>query len=311
MRQHAFEERGGTLNHLSPFLINFYRSMNCLTAAERVRFPPLSVDHPGRYVRDNEVDTDAEDSPTSTPPGQQDAGRIAARVPRKRRWREEPEKEQQQESAALTRKRPLHEICSRPKQKARRLLLPASSAETATIATEKGSPSPEKDGTARTAEGSADHPTPSAEEREGAGGRSAFGSRAFGARPFGGEIAGICAFGARAFGPPSYKQRAGGSRAFGGKSAGRCAFGGRAFGPRDIGRAAFGAAPSAEEAPGIAPTHRPDASLAQDLMVERDRSVERDLTEERIDCPQGEIRARDHRPVADAFNGDRNSQFGG
>ncbi|OAE19153.1 hypothetical protein AXG93_3673s1010 [Marchantia polymorpha subsp. ruderalis] len=129
------------------------------------------VDHPGRYVRDNEVDTDAEDSPTSTPPGQQDAGRdtSAARVPRKRRWREEPEKEQHQESAALTRKRPLHEICSRPKQKARRLLLPASSAETATIATEKGSPSPEKDGTARTAEGSVDHPTPSAEERRPSG----------------------------------------------------------------------------------------------------------------------------------------------
>ncbi|OAE30259.1 hypothetical protein AXG93_2956s1100 [Marchantia polymorpha subsp. ruderalis] len=88
--------------------------------------------------------------------GQQDAGRIAARVPRKRRWREEPEKEQHQESAALTRKRPLHEICSRPKQKARRLLLPASSAETATIAGEKESPSSEKDGTARTPNGGAD-----------------------------------------------------------------------------------------------------------------------------------------------------------
>ncbi|OAE24148.1 hypothetical protein AXG93_2752s1630 [Marchantia polymorpha subsp. ruderalis] len=45
--------------------------------------------------------------------------------------------------------------------------------------------------------------------------------------------------------------------------------------------------PSADEAPGFAPTRRPDASLAQDLRVEQDRSVER------IDCPQGEIRARD------------------
>ncbi|OAE24000.1 hypothetical protein AXG93_4541s1020 [Marchantia polymorpha subsp. ruderalis] len=47
-RQHAFEERGGTINHLSPFLINFYRSMGCLTATERIQFPPLSLDNPGR-----------------------------------------------------------------------------------------------------------------------------------------------------------------------------------------------------------------------------------------------------------------------
>ncbi|OAE32401.1 hypothetical protein AXG93_3671s1200 [Marchantia polymorpha subsp. ruderalis] len=56
-----------------------------------------------------------------------------------------------------------------PKQKARRLVLPASSAETARAAGEKGSPSSEKDGTARMAEGSADLPTPSAEVRRPSG----------------------------------------------------------------------------------------------------------------------------------------------
>lgn len=133
MRQHAFEEKGGTLNHLSPFLINFYRQRNCLTAAELEHFPPLSIDHPGKYVRENEVDTDAEESPTSTPSRRRDEGRHtpAARVPRKRRWREESEEEQHQESSAPIRPRPLCEPYSRPKQKARRLVLPADSADSA------------------------------------------------------------------------------------------------------------------------------------------------------------------------------------
>lgn len=171
MRQHAYEEKGGTLNHLSPFLINFYRQRNCLTAAELARFPPLSVDHPGKYVRDNEVDTDEEDSPASTPPTQRDEGRStpAARVPRKRRWREEPEEEQHQKPTAPIRQRPLHEVCSRLKQKARMLVLPASSADTAMIAKEKRSASPETIGRARTSAGAVDHATPPADERRPSG----------------------------------------------------------------------------------------------------------------------------------------------
>ncbi|OAE23873.1 hypothetical protein AXG93_3001s1020 [Marchantia polymorpha subsp. ruderalis] len=40
-QQHAGEEKGGSINHLSPFLINFYRSMGCLTAEKRIEFPLL------------------------------------------------------------------------------------------------------------------------------------------------------------------------------------------------------------------------------------------------------------------------------
>ncbi|OAE29090.1 hypothetical protein AXG93_4008s1010 [Marchantia polymorpha subsp. ruderalis] len=70
-RQHAQEERGGSINHLSPFLINFYRLMGCLTATERVQFPLLSRNNPGnnpgRYVKDVKVDTDTEETPACTP----------------------------------------------------------------------------------------------------------------------------------------------------------------------------------------------------------------------------------------------------
>ncbi|OAE27281.1 hypothetical protein AXG93_59s1260 [Marchantia polymorpha subsp. ruderalis] len=67
-RQHAQEEKGGSINHLSPFLINFYRSMECMTAEERLQFPLLSRANPRRYVRDVEVDTDPDKMPASTPP---------------------------------------------------------------------------------------------------------------------------------------------------------------------------------------------------------------------------------------------------
>ncbi|OAE28086.1 hypothetical protein AXG93_136s1010 [Marchantia polymorpha subsp. ruderalis] len=124
----------------------------------------------GAHIGRSSGPLDAEDTPTSTPPAQQDAGRdaSAARVPRKRRWREEPEKEQHQDSAALKRKRPVHELCSRQKRKARRLVLPASSAETARAAGEEETPSSEEDGNARTTEGSGAR-TPSAEVRRPSG----------------------------------------------------------------------------------------------------------------------------------------------
>ncbi|OAE22211.1 hypothetical protein AXG93_2743s1020 [Marchantia polymorpha subsp. ruderalis] len=109
---------------------------------------------------DVEVDTDS----TFTPPAQPRAEResLVARVPRKRRWEGGAEKGQQRDSAALKRKRPLQELCSRSKQKARRLVLPASSAETGHAAEGKDSPSSEEDRSARTVERSADLPTPKA-----------------------------------------------------------------------------------------------------------------------------------------------------
>ncbi|OAE22661.1 hypothetical protein AXG93_4232s1000 [Marchantia polymorpha subsp. ruderalis] len=151
-RQHAFEEKGGSINHLSPFLINFYPSMGCLTATERVQFPLLSRSNPGRYVKDVKVDIDEDETPAGTPPAQPRAEgeSLAAQVPRKRRWEGEVEKSQQREAAALKRKRPLTKLCSRPKQKARRLVLPASNAETGRAGEGRNSPSPREDGSART-----------------------------------------------------------------------------------------------------------------------------------------------------------------
>ncbi|OAE30459.1 hypothetical protein AXG93_942s1020 [Marchantia polymorpha subsp. ruderalis] len=69
MRQHAGEEKGRSINHLSPFLINFYLSMGCLTAEEKKQFPLLSRMNSGKFVKDVEVDTDSDKVPAITPPG--------------------------------------------------------------------------------------------------------------------------------------------------------------------------------------------------------------------------------------------------
>ncbi|OAE30751.1 hypothetical protein AXG93_2265s1080 [Marchantia polymorpha subsp. ruderalis] len=150
--------------------------MGCLTATKRVQFPLLSRSNPRRYVKDIEVDTDEEETLASTPPTQPRAEgeSLVARVPRKRRWEGGAKKGQHRDSAALKRKRLMHELCSRPKQKARRLVLPASSAETGRAAEGKDSPSSEEDRSARTTERSADLPapkarTPSAEARRPSG----------------------------------------------------------------------------------------------------------------------------------------------
>ncbi|OAE26832.1 hypothetical protein AXG93_1663s1020 [Marchantia polymorpha subsp. ruderalis] len=199
----------------------------------------------------------------------------------------------------------------RPKQKARRLLLPTSSAETATIATEKGSPSPEKDGTTRTAEGAVDHTTPSAEERRPSGQELPRAARMsvppthrrlpVDRRPL--ADVDLCLRIGRESSPthrqdsPPVQRRKGKEPAEDPPSAqgpsgqGPPAERAPGFAPSAPGPSAL--LPSADEAPGIAPTFRPDASLAQDRSVEQVRSVERDLTEERIVCPQDEIRARD------------------
>ncbi|OAE23717.1 hypothetical protein AXG93_2253s1290 [Marchantia polymorpha subsp. ruderalis] len=135
--------------------------MGCLTATERVQFPLLSCSNPGRYVKDIEVDTDEDETPACTPPAQlrAEGESLAARVPRKLRWERGAEKSQQRDDAALKWKRPLAELCSRPKQKSRRLVLPASSAETGRATEGRNSPSSGEDGSARTAESSADLPT--------------------------------------------------------------------------------------------------------------------------------------------------------
>ncbi|OAE18322.1 hypothetical protein AXG93_2566s1050 [Marchantia polymorpha subsp. ruderalis] len=132
--------------------------------------------NPGRYVKDVEVDTDEEETHACTPPAQPKAEGelLAARVPRKQRWEGGAEKGQQRDATALKRKRPLQELCSRPKQKARRLVLPASSAETGRAAEGKNSPSSGEDRSARTAERSTDllapkARTPSAQARRPSG----------------------------------------------------------------------------------------------------------------------------------------------
>ncbi|OAE28891.1 hypothetical protein AXG93_2255s1230 [Marchantia polymorpha subsp. ruderalis] len=135
-----------------------------------------SSGNPGRYVKNVDVDTDKEETHASTPLAQPRAEgeSLAARVPRKRRWEGGAEKGQHRDSATLKRKRPLHELCSRPKHKARKLVLPASSAETRRVVEGKDSPSFEEDRSVRTAERSADLPspkarTPSAEARLSSG----------------------------------------------------------------------------------------------------------------------------------------------
>ncbi|BBN20449.1 hypothetical protein Mp_Vg00080 [Marchantia polymorpha subsp. ruderalis] len=212
-----------------------------------------------------------------------------------------------------------------PKQKARRRLLPASSAETATIATEKGSPSPKKDGTARTAEGSADHPMPSAEatpcgrrfspthrrapthrqdsppvQRKKGKERAEDPPSAQGPSGQGPSAVRSPGYAPTAPGPsghrvtnkepaaavPSARNPPEGAP-LAEVPSGQWTSGGPPSAQPPSAVDAFGATASAEAPLGIAPTHRPDASLEKDLMVERD------LTEERIDCPQGEICARD------------------
>ncbi|OAE35316.1 hypothetical protein AXG93_392s1650 [Marchantia polymorpha subsp. ruderalis] len=87
-RLHAGEEKGGSINYLFPFSINFYRSMGCLTAEEWVQFSLLSRANPRKYVRDVEVDTDPDEVPASTPSAQLRAEEESrgARAPRKRKW---------------------------------------------------------------------------------------------------------------------------------------------------------------------------------------------------------------------------------
>lgn len=82
-------------------------------------------------MREVEVDTDADEAPASPPLAQRRAEdeQRNQRTPRKRKWDERPAMMQPEEPVAPSRSRPTHELCSRPKQKARKLVLPTSSAE--------------------------------------------------------------------------------------------------------------------------------------------------------------------------------------
>ncbi|OAE27366.1 hypothetical protein AXG93_2407s1010 [Marchantia polymorpha subsp. ruderalis] len=150
-RQHAQDEKGGSINHLSHFLINFYRSMVCLTASKRVQFPLLSRSNPGRYVKDVEVDTNTDETPACTSPARHRAEEEprAIQVPRKRKCDREAEQSQREVPVAPARSGATHEPSSRPKQKAPKLVLPASSTDTGRAAERRNSPSSGKDASAR------------------------------------------------------------------------------------------------------------------------------------------------------------------
>ncbi|OAE26937.1 hypothetical protein AXG93_4413s1210 [Marchantia polymorpha subsp. ruderalis] len=125
--------------------------MGCLTASERVQFPLLSRSNPGRYVKDVEVDTDTDETPACTPPARPRAEEEprAVRVPRKRKWDEEADQSQRGAPTAPARSQATHEPSSRLKQKARKLVLPASSADTGRAVERRNSPSSGEDASAR------------------------------------------------------------------------------------------------------------------------------------------------------------------
>lgn len=80
------------------------------------------------------MDTDPDEAPASPAPAPAPAraeeGHRSERAPRKRKWDERPEDRQPEAPAAPTRSRPTHELLSRPKQRARKMVLPTSSEET-------------------------------------------------------------------------------------------------------------------------------------------------------------------------------------
>ncbi|OAE19091.1 hypothetical protein AXG93_2062s1020 [Marchantia polymorpha subsp. ruderalis] len=145
--QHAGEEKGVSINHLSPFLINFYWSIGYLTAEEKIQFTLLSRTNPERLVRDVEVDTDLDEVPAITPPARLRAEEEprGARAPRKRKLDGEAELSRRELLAVPVRRRAINEQ-ARLKQKARKLILPTdSSADTRRAAIARDSSSSEED----------------------------------------------------------------------------------------------------------------------------------------------------------------------
>ncbi|OAE26886.1 hypothetical protein AXG93_3257s1020 [Marchantia polymorpha subsp. ruderalis] len=202
--QHVGEEKGGLINHLSPFLINFYRSMGCLTAEERIQFPLLSRANPGRFVRDVEVDRDSDEVPASAPPAQLRAKEEprGARAPRKRKW-DGDVKLNRRKLLTVPVKRRANIESALPKQKARKLILPAgNSADTERAATGRNLPASEEDVSTEVLGRSIDLPAPKAQMPSEEA--RAFGIGAFDARAVKGGVFGTCAFGSRAFGADAF-----------------------------------------------------------------------------------------------------------
>lgn len=111
-------------------------------AEEKKQFPLLSRMNPGKFVKDVEVDTDPDEVSAITSPGPSrvEEERRGAQAPRKRKFGEMDEVRRQKLLAVLVRRRATKEQ-SRPKQKARKLILTAGSADTGRAAIAEGSPS--------------------------------------------------------------------------------------------------------------------------------------------------------------------------
>ncbi|OAE23238.1 hypothetical protein AXG93_620s1050 [Marchantia polymorpha subsp. ruderalis] len=120
---------------------------------DEARFPPmwmkLGMSGDGTRVVAGEESTFARISTTS---GAMAGQRLGAGVG----------KSQQNVTVASSHSRTIQKLCNRPKQKASRLVLPASSADTGRAADRRNSPSSEEDASARASERTADLPAPKA-----------------------------------------------------------------------------------------------------------------------------------------------------
>ncbi|OAE26916.1 hypothetical protein AXG93_694s1020 [Marchantia polymorpha subsp. ruderalis] len=135
------------------------------------------------YVKDVEVDTYSDEEPASTPSIRlkvEDEPR-KERAPRKRKWDAGPDQSEQNMPAAPIRRQTSQEPTSRPKQKARKLVLPMSSAETGRVAEMRHSPSSLEDIVAKILGRIADPPAPKAQTPSAEA--LAFGTNAFGGAP--------------------------------------------------------------------------------------------------------------------------------
>lgn len=121
--------------------------MGCLTVEEKIQFPLLSRVNPRKLVRDVEVDTDPDKVPARTPPARLRAEEEprGVRASRRRKWEGDVEPSRQELLAVPVRRLANNEQ-ARPKQKARKLILPAdSSTDTGRAAIARDSPSSGED----------------------------------------------------------------------------------------------------------------------------------------------------------------------
>ncbi|OAE28817.1 hypothetical protein AXG93_3096s1310 [Marchantia polymorpha subsp. ruderalis] len=133
------------------------RELGCVASASAAAAAALlpakmskAVDDPvfdnfAPYVKDVEVDTDTDEVPASTPPTRPraDDEPRGARAPRKRKWDGEADQSQREVPIAPVRRWANHEPASQSKQKACKLVLPASSVDTGRAADTRNSPSSE------------------------------------------------------------------------------------------------------------------------------------------------------------------------